>query len=204
MSRRDRFMEYAEAETSSAARPPELCAGEIAALVEDYLPLVVSQADRVWLSPRIGLTREDLVSAGCYGLLLAARRFDPARGVGFGVFARSHVHGALMREINAAMKASGAGVDDVLAANEVVEPDSLPADDGADGGVARAETAEVRELMECILTESERTLLALYFFEELTLAEIVAVNGGSESGAARAIKAALAKLKAALAEGAYR
>jgi RNA polymerase sigma factor (sigma-70 family) len=203
MSRRDRFMEYAEAETSSVSRPPELSAGEIATLVEDYLPLVVSQADRVWLSPRIGLTREDLVSAGCYGLLLAARRFDPTRGVGFGVFARSHVHGALMREINAAMKASGAGVDDVLAANEVVEPDSLPADNGADG-VARAETAEVRELMECILTESERTLLALYFFEELTLAEIVAVHGGSESGAARAIKAALAKLKTALAEGAYR
>jgi flagellar basal-body rod protein FlgF len=164
MSRRDRFMEYAEAQTPSAAQPPELSPTEIATLVEDYLPLVVSQADRVWLSPRIGLTREDLVSAGCYGLLLAARRFDPTRGVGFGVFARSHVHGALMREINAAMKASGATVDDVLAAsNEVIEPDSLPATAGADS-VAEIETTEVRELMECILTESERHLARPVFF----------------------------------------
>lgn len=195
-------MEYAEAQTPSETRPPELSAAEIATLVEDYMPLVVSHADRVWLSPRIGLTREDLVSAGCYGLLLAARRFDPTRGIGFGVFARSHVHGALMREINAAMKASGASSDDVFAVTgDVIEPDSLPAAEEADG-IAQAETAEVRELMECLLTENERTLLALYFFEELTLAEIVAVNGGSESGVARAIKGALAKLKAALLKGA--
>ena len=97
----------AGAETT-AAPATELSTAEIAALVESYLPLVASQTDRVWLSSRIGLTRDDLISAGCYGLLLAARRFDPSRGVGFGVFARAHVHGALMREINAAMKASGA------------------------------------------------------------------------------------------------
>ena len=64
---------------------PVLDEREIAKLVENYVPLVIKQADRVWLSPRIGLTRDDLVSAGCYGLLLAARRFDPSRGVGFGV-----------------------------------------------------------------------------------------------------------------------
>ena len=80
---------------------------EIARLVESYIPLVLHQVDRAWLSPRLGLTREDLVSAGCYGLLLAARKFDPSRGVAFGVFARTHVHGALMREIQTAMKASG-------------------------------------------------------------------------------------------------
>jgi RNA polymerase sigma factor (sigma-70 family) len=197
-------MEYVEAQTPSETQAPELSPAKIAALVEDYIPLAVSQADRVWLSPRIGLTRDDLISAGCYGLLLAARRFDPSRGIGFGVFARSHVHGALMREINAAMKASGAGSDDLLAAGtDAIEPDSLPAEDGS-GSIGQAESAEVRALMECHLTEGERTLLALYFFEELTLAEIVAVIGGSESSAARAIKAALAKLKSALVEGAYR
>ena len=35
---------------------------EIASMVENYLPLVADQADRVWLSPRIGLTRGDLIS----------------------------------------------------------------------------------------------------------------------------------------------
>jgi RNA polymerase sigma factor (sigma-70 family) len=202
MSAHDPLKSYDQAVAVPGALP--LDHSQIATLVENYLPLVVSQVDRVWLSSRIGLTRDDLVSAGCYGLLLAARRFDPRRGVGFGVFARSHVHGALMREINSAMKASGTGADDVLvAATEAVEPDSLP-DERQMDGAERAATHEIRELMECVLTDHERTLLALYFFEELTLAEIAAVIGGSESAAARTIKAALAKLKAAMGEGANR
>jgi RNA polymerase sigma factor (sigma-70 family) len=201
MSRGDRFKADAELQEGAGLPQTLLTEVQIASLVEDYLPLVVSQVDRVWLSSRIGLTRDDLVSAGCFGLLLAARRFDPSRGVGFGVFARSHVHGALMREINAAIRASGAGLDDVLAVDsDAIEPDSLPDENGADE-VERTETSEVRDLMECLLTDHERTLLGLYFFEELTLAEVAAVLGGSESSVARAIKAALAKLKAAMAEG---
>jgi len=179
---------------------PVLDEREIAKLVENYVPLVIKQADRVWLSPRIGLTRDDLVSAGCYGLLLAARRFDPSRGVGFGVFARSHVHGALMREINSAMKAAGLGADEVFVASEdEIDPDSLPDEQGA-SVVHSAETAEVRELMEYVLTERERLVLTLYYFEELTLAEVAAVIEESESAVARALKGALARLKAAMAE----
>lgn len=179
---------------------PLLDYAAIAKLVEDYIPLVLRQVDRMWLSPRIGLTRDDLVSAGCYGLLLAARRFDPSRGVGFGVFARSHVRGALIREIDAALKAAGAGREDVLiAVQDDVEPDSLP-DQSAAAEVDSAESAEVRELMEYVLTEQERLVLTLYYFEELTLAETAAVVETSEIAVARTIKGALAKLKAAMAE----
>jgi len=172
----------------------------IAKLVEDYIPLVLRQVGRMWLSPRLGLTRDDLVSAGCYGLLLAARRFDPSRGVGFGVFARAHVHGALVREIDCALKAAGAGSEDVLVSGQdEVEPDSLP-DDSAAAAVDSAETAEVRELMEYVLTEHERLVLTLYYFEELTLAEAAAIVETTEIAVARTIKGALAKLKAAMAE----
>src|SRR5580658_9021889 len=136
---------------------------EIARLVESYIPLVLHQVDRAWLSPRLGLTREDLVSAGCYGLLLAARKFDPSRGVGFGVFARSHVHGALMREIQTAMKGSGVGTDDVLIIGSDIEVDSLP--DARDAQAAdSAETAQVRELLEYQLSERERLIVTLYFY----------------------------------------
>jgi RNA polymerase sigma factor (sigma-70 family) len=169
----------------------------IAKLVEDYVPLVISQVERVWLSPRLGLTREDLISAGCYGLLMAARRFDPSRGIGFGVFARSHVHGALMREINLAMKATGSAADGMTLADEDIDPDSLPDQQGAD---VRAEIAEVRDLMEFTLTEQERLLLALYYQEQLTLGEAAAVVDSSESAVARTIKAALTKLRDALEE----
>lgn len=170
---------------------------EVAKLVEDYLPLVIRQVARVWLSPRLGLTRDDLVSAGCYGLLLAARRFDPSRGVGFGVFARSHVHGELMREINLAMKATGSAGDEMFIAGGEIDPDSLPDERRAD---LRAETAEVRDLMEFVLTAEERLLLALYYHEELTLAEVAAVVDSSESAVTRAMKGALAKLRDAMQE----
>ncbi|HEY6395457.1 MAG TPA: sigma-70 family RNA polymerase sigma factor, partial [Candidatus Binataceae bacterium] len=194
MSESDPMKGY-EQEAARTAAQPILEESEIAQLVENYLPLVVHQANRVWLSPRIGLTREDLVSAGCFGLLLAARRFDPARGVAFGVFARSHVHGALMQEINAAMRAAGVGNDEVLVSGaEDIEPDSLP-DERGSSAPDSAETAEVRELMEYLLTQHERLVLTLYFFEELTLAEVAAVVDGSESAVARTIKSALKKLK---------
>ncbi len=191
---------YAQQGPGGAAKPL-LDEREISRLVENYLPLVVKQAARVWLSPRIGLTRDDLVSAGCYGLLLAAQRFDPSRGIGFGVFARSHVHGAMMREINSASRAAGVGADETFPTPVTeVEPDSLPDESGEEEAQDSAETARVRELMECFLTESERTQLTLYYYEELTLAEIAAVVGHSERAVTRALKGALAKLKAAMAE----
>jgi RNA polymerase sigma factor (sigma-70 family) len=55
-------------------------------------------------------------------------------------------------------------------------------------------------LMECLLTEPERLCLTLYFYEELTIAEIAAVTECSSSTAVRTIKRALDKLKRALAE----
>jgi RNA polymerase sigma factor (sigma-70 family) len=177
---------------------PILSSEEIASMVENYLPLVANQADRVWLSPKIGLTREDLISAGCYGLLLAARRFDPSRGVRFGVFARSHVHGALMREINLAISAAGAGADDILVIDEqAIDINAIP-DEHAGTPIDSAQVKEIRELMECLLTEPERLALTLYFYEELTIAEIAAVTECSSSTAVRTIKRALDKLKRAL------
>ena len=173
---------------------------EIARLVENYLPLVAKHADRVWVSARLGLTRDDLISAGCYGLLLAARRFDPTRGVGFGVFARSHVHGALMREINAAMKAAGLGGDEIFVAGAgEIELDTI-ADEQTIGAADAMQIAEVRDRMDLVLSESERLVLTLYYFEELTLAEVAAVTEKSESTIARELKGALNKLKAALAD----
>jgi RNA polymerase sporulation-specific sigma factor len=191
-----RYQSAADEDQNKPILNPE----EIASMVENYIPLVANQADRVWLSPKIGLTRDDLISAGCYGLLLAARRFDPSRGVGFGVFARSHVHGALMREINLAMSAAGAGADDVLVMDEqAIDINAIP-DEHAGAPIDSAQVKEIRNLMECLLTEPERLSLTLYFYEELTIAEIAAVTECSSSTAVRTIKRALDKLKRALAE----
>ena len=170
---------------------------EVARLVESYIPLVLHQVDRAWLSPRLGLTREDLVSAGCYGLLLAARKYDPSRGIAFGVFARTHVHGAVMREIQTAMKASGATSGEAFPLSDAIEPDSLP-DESIAAQADSIEIAQIRELMEFNLTERERLLVTLYYYEELTLAEIAAVVDESESSVSRALNGAIARLRTAL------
>jgi RNA polymerase sigma factor for flagellar operon FliA len=52
--------------------------------------------------------------------------------------------------------------------------------------------------MEFNLTERERLLVTLYYYEELTLAEIAAVLDESESAVSRALNAAVAQLRAAL------
>jgi len=175
-----------------------LSQAEVAKLVESYLPLVARQVDRVWLSSRIGLTRDDLLSAGAYGLLMAARRFDPNRGVGFGVFARSHIHGAVMREINLALRAVGGLRDQALIPpGEEIESNSLPDTDSANR-LDPAEAAEVREMMEYTLSAGERLALTLYYFEELTVAEVAAVLEQSPSSVARTIKGALGKLRSAI------
>ena len=72
-------------------------------------------------------------------------------------------------------------------------------DEQAEAPIDSAEVKEIRDLMECLLTEPERlSLLTLYFYEELTIAEIAAVIECSSSTAARTIKRALGKLKRAL------
>ncbi len=52
-------------------------------------------ARRLGPAGRSGVSHEDLVSWGSLGLLEAARRFDPERGVPFARFARPRVRGAM-------------------------------------------------------------------------------------------------------------
>jgi len=104
-----------------------------------------------------------------------------------------------MREIQTAMKGSGVGADDVLIIGSDIEPDSLP--DARDTHAAdSAETAQVRELLEYQLSERERLIVTLYFYEELTLAEIAEVVSESESAVSRALKGAIERLRAAMKE----
>jgi RNA polymerase sigma-B factor len=71
-------------------------ADPIASLVERHLPLVRSLARRYAGS---GESYEELVQVGSLGLVAAARRFDPTRGVPFGGYAAPTVEGELRRHL---------------------------------------------------------------------------------------------------------
>lgn len=63
-------------------------------LVSAYLRLVASIAGKY---ARFGLSRDDLVQEGVFGLLQAAQKFDPERGFRFGTYASWWVRAAIQR-----------------------------------------------------------------------------------------------------------
>jgi RNA polymerase sigma factor FliA len=70
-------------------------------LVVSHLPLVKFIVDRIASSLPPHLDREDLRSAAIVGLISAAERFDPSRGVQFKTFAEQRIRGTIMDELRA-------------------------------------------------------------------------------------------------------
>ncbi len=69
------------------------------ALVMEYLPLVKRVAYRIVARVPGRVDVQDLISAGCVGLLTAIDRFDPSRGKPFEVFAEWRIKGAILDEL---------------------------------------------------------------------------------------------------------
>src|SRR5450432_1256402 len=65
-------------------------------LITETMPLVKSIADRLKRSWRLSAPFEDLCAFGMAGLVEAANRFDPSRGVTFGTFAHYRIRGAII------------------------------------------------------------------------------------------------------------
>ena len=70
-------------------------------LVVSHLPLVKFIVDRIASSLPPHLDRDDLRSAAVLGLISAAERFDPTRGVQFKTFAEQRIRGTIMDELRA-------------------------------------------------------------------------------------------------------
>ena len=68
-------------------------------LVEHYMPIVYRRADRLRAKLPNEIERDDLVSAGTFGLMDAISAFDPNRGVKFETFCLPRVHGAIVDEL---------------------------------------------------------------------------------------------------------
>jgi RNA polymerase sigma factor (sigma-70 family) len=66
-------------------------------LVVHNLRLVVWMALKI---PRVGMSLSDLVQEGCIGLITAAKRFDPTRGLRFTTMAHWWVRQNLLRELH--------------------------------------------------------------------------------------------------------
>src|SRR4029077_872318 len=68
-------------------------------LVEQYLPLVKYNGERIWARLPEGVELDDLVSAGVFGLMDAINAFDLTRGVKFETYCVPRIRGAMLDEL---------------------------------------------------------------------------------------------------------
>lgn len=75
---------------------------ELHELIERHLPLVRHVVFQVAVHFPRHVDREELATAGALGLVEAAKRYDPARGVPFDRFAAQRIRGAILDAVRAA------------------------------------------------------------------------------------------------------
>ena len=69
------------------------------ALIENYLPLVKYNGERIWQRLPDGVELDDLISAGVFGLMDAINAFDMGRGVKFETYCVPRIRGAMLDEL---------------------------------------------------------------------------------------------------------
>lgn len=69
------------------------------ALVDSYLPLVKVTVSRMAINLPSFISREELYSAGCVGLVSAVERYDPSRDARFTTYAITRIRGAVLDEL---------------------------------------------------------------------------------------------------------
>ncbi len=137
-------------------------------LVEANLRFVVRQALRRW---QPGLPLMDLVSEGCWGLMIAVRRFNPDRGVRFLSFAHHWVNQRIRdaakghyRPGHCSLDAPAFGDDDKTTLKDLVVSNEA----GSDEKVSERQVSR----MLSILSDRERTIIELRIWHDLTMEEI--------------------------------
>ncbi len=68
-------------------------------LMEEYLPLVKYNAERIYAKLPDEVELDDLISAGIFGLIDAINAFDLSRGVKFSTYCAPRIRGAILDEL---------------------------------------------------------------------------------------------------------
>lgn len=194
-------------------------AGE--ALIERHRKMVYGLAGRLRRELALGGEVEDLVAFGFGGLLEAAHRFDPSRGVRFKTFAYHRVRGAMLdgvRKMTTIPRRAHAAFQAEAAVRPTAAPTSLDkgflrisanlttasplqgrfGDESPEAVLLKQES--LRRLLMALngLSHRERALIRGHYFEGRRLDLIAGELGISKSWASRLHTQALAQLRRAL------
>src|SRR5438034_1082704 len=160
-------------------------------LILTYAPLVKYVAGRLGTGLPAHVEEGDLVSYGLLGLMNAIERYDPGRDIKFETYAISRIKGAILDEL---WTISSSGGDTVSLIDTLQDPNA----DDPSLEMTRTEVREALALAIAKLPERERTVITLYYYEELTLREIGEVLGVTESRVSQLHTKAILRLKAKL------
>lgn len=223
-------------------------------LIRENMPLVELVVQRMVPQVPSFMTKEDMISAAMVGLVDAANKFDPAKGVKFKTFAEYRVRGAIldemrkldwfsrsMRDKQNQLTQTMLRLERTLGRSpeeeEMAADMAMTLDDYRDlltevshlgcvslhetldhteegrsfldcledvGGPAPADLIEKEEMTRLMaeileeLSEKERLVIALYYYEELTQKEIAEVLAVSEGRISQLHSQALLKLRVKL------
>lgn len=221
------------------------------ALILAHLDIVKYVVHRMTLNLPPGVERDDLMSIGSWGLIDAAKKFDPTKGAQFKTYAVTRIRGAILdelrrlslggqalcrktRNLEKAVRAVesrhnrtateieiaaelGISVDELWELYSDVSRSFLISLDASDENEESAiysiqdvktidpsdyaERMELRDTLTTVINElpdQEKKVLALYYFEELTLKEIGGVLGVSESRISQIHSKAIVRIRSRL------
>jgi len=234
--------------------PPVQPLDDRSQLIRENMPLVELVVQRMTPQVPCFMTKEDMISAAMVGLVDAANKFDPTKGVKFKTFAEYRVRGAVFDEMrkldwfSRSMRDKQNQLTQTMLRlerkfgrspeeDEMADELALTMDEYHDllgqvshlgcvslhetldhteegrsfldslediGGPAPADIIEKEEMTRILadileeLSEKERLVIALYYYEELTQKEIAEVLSVSEGRVSQLHSQALLKLRVKL------
>lgn len=147
---------------------------------------------------------DDVVQAGALGLVEASIRFDPARSVPFGAYAKRRIEGAMLDEIRFHMPLSrrayerddGRIVFDGVSTDEILDT-SAPVDEQLARG---HDLFDLRCALQKLSEDEHAIIIAVYDFDETgrSGAAHARSKGASRSHASRRHRRAISRLREAL------
>lgn len=221
-------------------------------LIKDHLPMIDFFVSRMQTQVPSYMSRDDIASAATSGLIDAANRFDPSKGVQFKTFAERRIRGAVIDEVrrmdwfsrtqrskhsqltetiqklehrlgrsadeDEIAEAMGMGIEEYrellgevshlgcVSLNESLNADdedgatfmdSLEDTESKNPEQRLADVQLTKELARHLatLTEKEKLVVSLYYYEELSQKEIAEVLELTEGRVSQLHSQALAKLK---------
>lgn len=175
-------------------------------LILQHLELVHYVANRVRVILPGLLDVEDYVSIGTLGLLEAVDRYEPGRGVSFGVFAYSRIRGAIWDEVRHVTHTRKGGrfvpsmsldmpVEDGAEDGDTLA-DTIPHPRAVDPAIA-AERAELRDMVMC-LQPRDRAIVGLCYWMGLSQRQVAGLYGVTESRVSQLHARAMRQLRRAL------